>query len=300
MKHDLRASIKQGATAVLLLSLMTATAPTFAAKKSAQEPAVAQAPIAASGALPTGVIARVNGVSIQQSDLDAAVRTTGQPDTPTLRATLKNQLIARELFRQAAQKQHYETHADVQAIVEQAKTAAMMQAYLRDTVKPAPVTDADVKARYDSIVASLGENEYKASAIAVKDETTAKTILDQLKKGSDFAQLAKQYSQGPNAMQGGALNWVSFKTPIVAGQTQNWPQPLAEALVKLPQGAVSSAPIQVGEAYWILRADQVRKTQVPTFDQSKDSLRKELEQVALAKATAQVVTDLVKNAHIEQ
>jgi hypothetical protein len=29
-------------------------------------------------------------------------------------------------------------------------------------------------------------------------------------------------------------------------------------------------------------------------------LRRELEQVAMAKATAQVVTDLVKGAHIEQ
>jgi parvulin-like peptidyl-prolyl isomerase len=301
MKHDLvKSSVKRSATAVVLLSLMSASTMAFAAKKPAQEPSAAQAPLSASAALPSGVVARVNGISIQQSDLDAAVRASGQPDTPALRASLKNQLIARELFRQAAQKQHYDARADVEAIVEQAKTAAMMQAYLRDVVKPAPVSDADVKARYDSIVASLGENEYKASAIAVKDEATAKSVLDQLKKGGDFAQLAKQYSKGPNAAQGGALNWVSFKTPIVAGQTQNWPQPLAEALVKLPQGAVSSAPVQVGDAYWILRADQVRKTQVPTFDQSKDALRKELEQVSLAKATAQVVTELVKTAHIEQ
>jgi parvulin-like peptidyl-prolyl isomerase len=93
---------------------------------------------------------------------------------------------------------------------------------------------------------------------------------------------------------------VSFKTPITEGQTQGWPQPLAEALVKLPQGAVSSAPVQVGDAFWILRVDQMRPTQIPTFDQSKDQLRKELEQLAMAKATAQVVTDLVKGAHIEQ
>ena len=134
----------------------------------------------------------------------------------------------------------------------------------------------------------------------MKDEATAKTILDQLKKGGDFATLAKQYSQGPNAAQGGSLNWVSFKTPITAGNTQNWPQPLAEALVKLPKGAVSSAPVQVGDAFWILRADDMRKTQIPTLDQSKDGLRSELEQVALAKATAQVVTELVKNSHIDQ
>lgn len=293
--RNLAKSLQRGVAAAFVFSALLS--PAFGAQKSAQP----KADSAAGAPLPAGIVARVNGVAVAQSDLDAAVRQSGQPDSPALRTTMKNQLIARELFRQAAQKQHYDTHADVKAGVEQAKAMLMMQAYLRDAVKPAPVTDADVKAKYDAIVASLGQNEYKSSAIVAKDAATAQTVLEQLKKrGSDFSQLAKQYSQGPNAAQGGGLNWVSFKTPITEGQTQGWPQPLAEALVKLPQGAVSSAPVQVGNAFWILRVDQVRPTQIPTFDQSKDSLRKELEQVAMAKATAQVVTDLVKSAHIEQ
>jgi parvulin-like peptidyl-prolyl isomerase len=290
----LRASFKSGIAVAVVFSGLVA--PAF----GAQEAAPVHVASAASVTLPAGVVARVNGVSIAQADVDAAVRQSGQPDTPQLRTAMKNQLIARELFRQAAQKAHYDTHADVKANLEQAKAMLMMQAYLRDAIKPTPVTDADVKAKYDAIVASLGQNEYKSSAIVVKDAATAKTVLDQLKKGSDFAQLAKQYSQGPSAAQGGALNWVSFKTPIVEGQTQGWPQPVAEALVKLPQGAVSSAPIQLGDQFWILRVDQMRPTQIPTFDQSKAQLRKELEQVAMAKATAQVVRDLVKGAHIEQ
>lgn len=291
--RDLAKTFQRGVAAAFIFSALLS--PAFGAQTSAQPKA------ASAASLPAGVIARVNGVAIAQSDLDAALRQSGRQDSPALRTTMKNELIARELFRQAAQKQHYETHADVKAGVEQAKAMLMMQAYLRDVVKPAPVTDADVKAKYEAIVASLGQNEYKSSAIVVRDAATAQTVIDQLKKrGSDFSQLAKQYSQGPNAAQGGALNWVSFKTPITEGQTQGWPQPLAEALVKLPQGAVSSAPVQVGNAFWILRVDQMRPTQIPTFDQSKDSLRKELEQVAMAKATAQVVTDLVKSAHIEQ
>lgn len=296
-QQNLTTSFKRGIVAVAVLSTLSLfVSPTFAA----QESATAHTTPAAGAALPTGVIARVNGTAITQSDVDTAVRQSGQPDTPVLRTSMKNQLIARELFRQAAQKAHYDTHADVKAGIEQAKAMLMMQAYLRDAIKPTPVADADVKAKYDAIVASLGQNEYKPSVIEVKDAATAKTVLDQLKKGSDFAQLAKQYSQGPSAAQGGAVNWVSFKTPIVEGQTQGWPQPLAEALVKLPQGAVSSAPVQVGEGFYILRVDQMRPTQIPTFDQSKAQLRKELEQVATAKATAQVVTDLVKSAHIEQ
>jgi peptidyl-prolyl cis-trans isomerase C len=300
MKHQTKRSttFRCGIAAVAVLSALIT--PAFGAQESAPVPAQAQAAPAARAALPAGIVARVNGVTIAQAELDAAVRQSGQADSPALRASLKNQLIARELFRQAAQKQHYDTHADVKAGLEQAKTMLMMQAYLRDSIKPTAVTDADVKAKYDAIVASLGKNEYKPSAIIVKDEATAQTVLDQLKKGSDFAQLAKQYSQGPTAAQGGALNWVSFKTPITEGQTQGWPQPLAAALVKLPQGAVTKAPIQVGNAFWILRVDQARATQIPTFDQSREALRKELEQVAMAKATAQVVTDLVKSAHIEQ
>lgn len=272
-----------------------------ASKSSASADKTADtAAAAATGPLPANAVARVNNVTITQDQLDQAVHALNAPDTPALRASVKNQLIARELFRQAAEKQHYDARPQVVAAVEQAKTSAMTAAYLRDQVKPVPVTDADVKAKYDAIVATLGDNEYKPSVIAVKDDATAQTVLKQLKKGTDFAQLAKQYSQGPAAAQGGAVNWISFKTPIQPGATQNWPQPLAEALVKLPQGGVSSTPVQIGDAFWIVRVDEKRPTQVPQYDQTKDALRKQLEQIALEKATAQVVIDLMKNARIQQ
>ncbi|MDN7180727.1 peptidyl-prolyl cis-trans isomerase [Caballeronia sp. SEWSISQ10-4 2] len=267
---------------------------------TSSKPSEAAAPQAASGPLPPNAVARVNNVTITQVDLDQAVRASGAPDTPVLRASLKNQLIAREVFRQAAQKRHYDVQPQVIAAVEQAKTLAMTQAYLHDEVKPAPVTDADVKAKFDAIVATLGENEYKPSVIVVKDAAAAQSVLDQLKKGTDFAQLAKQNSMGPSAAQGGAVSWVSFKEPVVQGATQNWPLPLAEALVKLPQGAVSSTPVQVGDVFWILRVDQKRPTQVPKYDEIKDVLRSQLQQAALQKATTQVVADLMKNAQIQQ
>ncbi|WP_081087584.1 peptidyl-prolyl cis-trans isomerase [Burkholderia stagnalis] len=270
----------------------------YAANKTARK--AADAALAASAPLPADAVASVNGVPITKAQIDDAVRAGKAPDTPALRDALKNQLIARELFRQAALKQHYDTKPQVVAAVEQAKALAMTQAYLRDQVRPAPVADADVKARYDAIVATLGENEYKPSVIAVNDADTAKQIITRLKKGEDFGKLAQEFSKGPAATQGGVLNWISFKTPITAGNTQNWPQPLAEALVKLPQGGLTREPVQVGDAYWIVRVDDKRPTQVPAFDQAKDTLRQQLEQVALEKATAQVVADLIRNARIQQ
>jgi parvulin-like peptidyl-prolyl isomerase len=246
------------------------------------------------------MVARVNAAFITQDQLDEAVRATNQPVTPALITSVKNQLVAREVFRQAAQQAHYDTRPQVVEAVNQARTAAMITAYLRDEVKAPTITDADVKAKYTEIVSSLGQYEFKPSVIEVKDAAVATMVLGQLKKGGDFAQLAKQYSQGPGAAQGGTLTWVSFKTPIQAGQTQNWPQPLAEALVKLPEGALSSEPVKVGETYWILRVEQKRATQVPPFDQIKVALHEQLERAAIEKATASIAVNLIKNASIQQ
>ncbi|WP_042298608.1 peptidylprolyl isomerase [Paraburkholderia bannensis] len=293
--HSLR---RKAALVAMSVTFALAGSAAFAASKhkSAEPDASANAQTG----LTSGVIARVNGVPITQDRLDAAVVASHAADTPALRAQLKNQLIARELFRQAAEKAHYEQRPAVQAEMEQLKAAVITQAWLQDQLKPAQIGDADVKAQYDKVVASLGATEFKPRVIATRDADAAQKVIDQLKKGTDFAQLARQYSQGPNAAQGGELGWISFKTPIEAGKTQNWPQPLAEALVKLPQGGVTDSPVQVDGTYWIVRADQERPTQIPSFDQSKETLRKQLEQVAQTKAAAALVLDLTKQARIEQ
>ncbi|WP_343547501.1 peptidyl-prolyl cis-trans isomerase [Ralstonia sp.] len=281
--------------ALLLGMLVLGAQASWAATKTNAQAAPADA-----GPLPAGVVARVNGTAITQQQVDQAIAAANVPASPQAREAVKNQLIARELFRQAAEKGHYDARPNVRAAMEQAKTLAMTQDYLRDAVKPAPVSEADVRAKYDAIVASLGEFEYKPSAIVVKDADTAQKVLDQIKKGTDFAQLAKQFSQGPTAAQGGALNWVSFKLPLQEGKTQNWPLPLATALTQLPDGAASASPVQVDGAFWILRVEAKRPTQIPQYDQIKDVLRKQLEQVEVQKATTQIVVDLMKTARIQQ
>ncbi|MCT7325478.1 peptidylprolyl isomerase [Ralstonia mojiangensis] len=281
--------------ALLLGMLVLGAQASWAATK-----ATAQAAPADAGPLPAGVVARVNGTAITQQQVDQAIAAANVPTSPQAREAVKNQLIARELFRQAAEKGHYDARPNVRAAMEQAKTLAMTQDYLRDAVKPAPVSEADVRAKYDAIVGSLGEFEYKPSAIVVKDADTAQKVLDQIKKGTDFAQLAKQYSQGPTAAQGGALNWVSFKLPLQEGKTQNWPLPLATALTQLPDGAASASPVQVDGAFWVLRVEAKRPTQILQYDQINDVLRKQLEQVEVQKATTKIVVDLMKNARIQQ
>src|SRR5512139_2631178 len=160
-------------------------------------------------------VARVNGVAITQSAFDRALRgvlALGMRDSPELRATVRDQVIARELFRQEAEKSEIQTDPELRAAEEEARTNAMLQSWLRSAIKPRRVTEAEVRRRYDAVVASLGEREYKARLIQVSSEAVARALAAQLKaNAASFESLARQFSTAPSAVSGGALEWLSFK-----------------------------------------------------------------------------------------
>lgn len=261
---------------------------------------------AATMSLPAGTVAVVNGVNITQAQLDEAVRVAvqlaHQTDSPQLRQPLKQQLIARELFRQNAEKAGYGAKPEVQQAMEQTKANAETQLCLKDNIRPDPVTDAQVKARYDEIVATLGKQEYKPRIIVVPDTATATIVLAQIKAGQQFDALDRQYSKAPSAQAGGELPWVSFKTPAEEGKTQGLPLPVAQAIEKLPVGGVTAQSVVLGKdgPYAILKVDAVRPTQVPAFDQAKETIRQQLQALALEKAAAQFTAGLMKSATIQQ
>ncbi|MGN5479997.1 peptidylprolyl isomerase [Cupriavidus basilensis] len=171
--------------------------------------------------LPAAHAASVNGVAIPDSQVTATLQQAHLPDTPRARSAITQQLIARELFRQEAVKdKSLESRADVQQAIRDARTAILTQAWLKDRIKPAPVTDADVKARYDAIVATLGDKEYKARLIQVGDEASAKAALARIKGGEDFAKVAEAVSLAPSKANGGQMDWISFKVPAQEGKTQ--------------------------------------------------------------------------------
>jgi parvulin-like peptidyl-prolyl isomerase len=250
---------------------------------------------------PPGMIAVVNGVAIPEARLQEAVQRSGQPDSAQLRSTLKNQLVSLELIhQQAAKNPAYEKRPEVKKAMQEAKDAAVTQIYLRDAIKPVPVTDEMVRAQFNTIVDSLGPNEYKARLIQVADDAAAKNILDQLKAGKDFDALARQFSLAPNKTRGSELDWVSFKLPVQEGKTQNLPLPIALAISQMPLGSVTQTPVVMNGARYIIRLDQLRPTQVPQYDAVKDTLRKTLELQSLERATITLVSGLVKTAKIQQ
>ncbi|WP_175887864.1 peptidylprolyl isomerase [Burkholderia contaminans] len=246
--------------------------------------------------LPPGVEAVVNNVPIPRIDIDEAIKTSGQPDTPALRAQVKQNLIIQKLIEQAAEKADYGVRPEVNKVVMRARTIASTDLYLHEMARPQPVTDAQVKARYDQIVASAAPFQYRAEVIAVRSPAEANEIVAELKKGTAFDALAKKFNTTPN---GGIAEWADLHTPVAEGNTAGVPVPVAQAITTLQPGTIS-APIRVGDAFAFVKLDEKRKTVVPTFDAAKNVLRQQLEAQADQRAMAALVEKLASQATIQQ
>ncbi len=247
-------------------------------------------------------VATVNGAPIAQSTFRKALQgalNRGGADTPELRAAVKSQLIARELFAQEAKKRNLDRDPLVVDAIEEARTNAMVTLFLNQAIKPQPVTEADVRAQYEKIRAMLGPVEYKLRVVVTRDKARAEEALAAARLGQPFAGIAQQFSVAPSARRGGEIDWVSFRSPVREGETSGLPLVVAQAVEQMKQGDVSG-PLPFNNQWLIVRLDEKRPTVVPTFEQARPALQNMLAARALERATSDLVRTLVKDAQISQ
>src|SRR5580704_17002498 len=168
-------------------------------------------PMAPSRADDNPVVARANGVDIRLSDLAFAEEEIGSnmPQMPPdqKRDYLITYLTDVIIVSQAAEKQKLNERTDIRGRLAFDHNRVLMEALLQDAGKAALTDDAMHKV-YDEAVKQMGnEEEVHARHILVATEDEAKAIEDQLKKGADFAALAKEKSKDPGAADGGDLGY---------------------------------------------------------------------------------------------
>ena len=139
----------------------------------------------------------VNGKPIPKERVDEfveALAAQGRPDTPQTRELVREELIAREIFAQEADKRGLARSAEVQRQIENTRQDILIRALIRDYLAKNPVKDSDVQAEYDKFKqeASASGKEYKARHILVEEEGEAKKLIEQLKKGESYETLAKE------------------------------------------------------------------------------------------------------------
>ena len=243
------------------------------------------APAASQATAATAATAKpitVNGKVISKAKMDAVVKqrvAQGQPDNEQTRRGLLDILINQELLAQEADRRGLTKSADAQIQMDLARQSALANMVIEDYIKTHPVKDEIVRAEYDKIRDQRGTREFRARHILVETEAAAKTIIDKLKKGEKFEDLAKDSKDPGTKERGGDLDWAS---------PTNFVKPFSDAMIKLEKGKFTETPVQTQFGWHIIRLDDSRSTQFPPFDQVKAQLANGMQQQEIQRFLAEL------------
>ena len=236
------------------------------------------------------VLAKVNGSEIRASDVALAEEELGpslaQMDPATKKDNVLAYLIDMKIVAKAAEDKKIADREDFKTKLAFARNRLLMDNLLAVEGKAA-VTDDNMKKVYEDAAKQItGEAEVHARHILVETEAEAKTVVDELKKGADFAELAKKKSKDPGAADGGDLGFFT--------KDQMVPEFSAVAFAMEP-GKISD-PVKSQFGWHVIKVEEKRNRQAPAFEQVKP----QIETYVVRKAQADYVTSLRASAKIER
>jgi peptidyl-prolyl cis-trans isomerase C len=225
-----------------------------------------------SGSVAAQNLAVVNNKPIPKAREDAWVayaKQQGQQDTPQLRETIKKELIRREVFMQEVLKRGISDKPEVKFQLDLQRQNVLFQSLIRDEMDKSPITEAQVQAEYDAQKQQVGDKEYQARHILVDKEDEAKAIIEQLKAGAKFEELAKSSKDTGSAERGGDLGWAGPNAYV---------KPFSDAMVLLDKGKFTETPVQSQFGWHVIRVDDVRQPEFPPLAQVAAQLRERMQQ----------------------
>jgi peptidyl-prolyl cis-trans isomerase C len=236
------------------------------------------------------VVARVNGVEIRASDVALAEEDLGsnlqQLPPESKREQVIGYLSDVILVAQAAEAKKLADTPEFQRRMAHARNRLLMETMLQSEAKAA-TSDEAMRKTYDEAAKQMGgEKEVHARHILVDTEDEAKAIAAELKKGGDFAELAKR-SKEPNAAErAGDLGYFTKDQMVPA---------FSEAAFALEPGKISE-PVKSEFGWHVIKVEDKRDRPVPPFEQVKG----QIETYLVRKSQADFVGKLRQGAKIER
>jgi peptidyl-prolyl cis-trans isomerase C len=249
---------------------------------------LASLPVRAEEANP--VLAKVNGAEIRQSDLALAEEELGpslaQMDPSTKKENVLAFLIDMKIVAKAAETKKIEDRDDFKARLAFTRNRLLMDNLLAVEGKAATTEDAMKKVYEEAAKQIEGEQEVHARHILVESEDEAKAIAADLKKGADFAELAKKKSKDPGASDGGDLGFFTKDQMVPEFST---------VAFALEPGKISD-PVKSQFGWHIIKVEEKRSRKAPDFEQVKS----QIETYVTRKAQADYVAKLRETAKVER
>lgn len=245
-------------------------------------------PAHAQGADP--VVAKVDGAEIRQSDIDTAAEELGsslqQMDPATRRDNILSFLIDMKIVSKAANDKKIADSEDFKKKLAFARDRLLMDQLLANEGKTA-TTPENMKKVYEEAAKQItAEPEVRARHILVETEDEAKQVAEELKKGADFAELAKKKSKDPGASDGGDLGYFT--------KDQMVPE-FSKVAFETEAGKIS-APVKSQFGWHVIKVEDKRNRQAPDFEQVKA----QIETYVTRKAQADYVGKLREAAKVER
>jgi peptidyl-prolyl cis-trans isomerase C len=236
------------------------------------------------------VVARVAGTDVRQSDLAMAEEDLGG-NIPQMTPEAKREYLITFvgdmlLVAKAAEAKKIGDSNEFKHKLAYARTKLLMENYLQSEAKAA-VTDAELHKVYDEAVGQMkAEPEVRARHILVETEDEAKAVVAELKKGADFAELAKAKSKDPGSADGGDLGYFT--------KDQMVPE-FSEVAFKLDKGQLSD-PVKSQFGWHVIKVEDQRTRQPPEFEKVKD----QLESFVVRRQQSALITKLRAEGKIER
>lgn len=216
------------------------------------------------------VVARVGGEDILQSEVLALAQSLPpqqQQQIALIFPQLIEQVIDLRLVGKAGRAEGLAEDEEVLKRVKESEDRIISQTYIVREIE-AQVTDEKLQAEYDKFVSeNPASKEVRARHILVEEEEQAKALIVELDGGADFAALAGEHSTGPSGAQGGDLGFF--------GEGQMVPE-FADAAFGMEVGQHSKEPVKTQFGWHVIKVEESRLAEQPSFEQMQEELRSEL------------------------
>ena len=231
---------------------------------------------------PPNTVAQADDCYVTEKELKEALGRTffvGRAAPQTVKVNIAKGMLSTCLLAKEARKEGITLTPDEKRYLENMKNRMLVREYFKKYLQEHPITDQEIKAYYEK-----NKNRYvipksvKVRHIVVKDKALAQRILKRLKKGANFAQLAKKYNIDGTGPRGGELGWIrmGFISP-----------PFSQAAFKLKKGEISGI-VKDSRGYHIIQVEDVRPRRVRTLAEVKGIVKRELEMERYRKLTQEM------------
>ncbi|MCD8571518.1 MAG: peptidylprolyl isomerase [Alphaproteobacteria bacterium] len=189
-----------------------------------------------------------------------------------------DQVINSRIVNEKVDQANLDTNPEVQKQLAEAKEQIERNVFIQEELDKR-VTDSKLQSAYEEYKKKLPEvQEVKAKHILVKEEDKAKEIIQKIKDGGSFEELAKENSTDGTASLGGELGYFAKESVV--------PE-FGNAAFGMKAGEMSQTPVKTQFGYHVIKVEDKRVRPAPSFEQAKPFLEGNLRREMLDEVIAE-------------